>query len=49
MSDGTCEKCPPHSRAQGDGKSCGPDICKERQKLLYDGTCEQCPPYTRTS
>jgi len=39
--------CEEYTRAQGDGKQCGADACKDNEKLLIDGTCEQCEDYER--
>ena len=46
MLDGTCADCAPYERTQDpEGKVCGPDTCKHREKLRADGTCKLCPDY----
>ena len=45
--DGTCKDCGDYEKSQNDGKTCGPDKCKDREKILIYGTCELCPYFEK--
>ena len=35
----TCIPCNDYERAQDGGLACGPDTCKDAEKILINGTC----------
>ena len=45
MITGTCINCNPFERAQGEGYTCGHDVCPDEINyiIVREGTCELCP------